>query len=205
MRKIAIVGCGGINSWLIKHLYDVVEMFDKKELIYVCLFDKDVVEEKNLLRQNQNFEINDLMKEKAEVLGKKYKFNFNTTFITEDNLDLLQNFDDIIIGVDNHKTRRLLYKYCLEKKKYLLDLRAQGTLIAFYILNHKKTIEDYDKEMFNNENTMARKGSCQLVKDIENDHIENGNKIIAFFGIYGIYFKKLRGEEVNTNEWKIVY
>lgn len=205
MKKIAIIGCGGINSWVIKHLYDVVEMFDKKELIYVCLFDNDVVEEKNLLRKNQNFEIDDLMQEKAEVLGKRYKFNFNTTFINEDNLDLLDNFDDIIVGVDNHKTRRLLYKYCLEKKKYLLDLRAQGTLIAFYILNHKKTIEEYDKEMFNNEEVMTRKGSCQLTKDIEKDHIENGNKIIAFFGIYGIYFKRLRNEEVNTNEWKIVY
>jgi len=205
MKKIAVIGCGGINSWVVQHLHDVIKVFDNEEMIYVCLFDEDIVEEKNLLRKNQNFEIDDLMLNKTEALCKRFKFDFNNTFITEENINLLENFDDVIVGVDNHKTRRLLYNFCLTNNKYLLDLRAQGTMISFYILDHNKTMEDYDKEMFNNENIMQRKGSCQLAKDVENDHIENGNKIIAFFGIYGIYLKHLRKEDVNMNEWKIVY
>ena len=205
MKKIAIIGTGGINSWVIKHLYDVVELFDKKEIIYVKLFDDDVVEEKNLLRSNQNFLVEDLMCKKAEVLSKRYKFDFENVLITEENLSTLDNFTDIIVGVDNHKTRRMLYNYCLEKKKYLLDMRAQGTQLSFYILDLDKDIKYYDEKMFNNKQLMERTGSCQLKRDIENDHIENANKIIAFMGVWGIYFKHLRGEQVNTKEWSFVY
>lgn len=205
MRKVAVIGAGGINSWVIKHLHDVVKIFDKDEMIYVKLFDKDEVEEKNLKRVNQNFEIEDLMQQKAVTLGKRFGFDFEVTFIEEDSLSKLEQFDDIIMGVDNHKTRRMIYKYCIEKQKYLLDLRAQGTQMSFYILDTNKTIEYYDKKMFNNEKVMDKKGSCQLQVDIENDHIENGNKIIAFFAVYGIYFKHLRGEDANMNEWRIAY
>jgi len=205
MRKVAIIGCGGINSWVVKHLKEVLDIFEKNELVFVQLFDKDEVEEKNLLRGNQNFEIEDLMKEKAQVLAKRYGFEFENTLITEDNLNKLDIFDDIIMGVDNHKTRRLIYGYCLEKGKYLLDLRAQGTQLAFYILDRTKDMKYYDEKFFNNEKVMNRKGSCQLTKDVENDHIENANKIIAFMGIYAIYLKKLRGEDPTTKEWKFVY
>lgn len=205
MKKIAIIGVGGINSWVVKHLKDVTKEFDKDEMVYVKLFDKDEVEEKNLLRSNQNFKIEDLMLKKAEVLGKRYNYDYENIFITEKNLDILSPFNDIILGVDNHKTRRLLYKYCLENNKYLLDMRAQGTQISFYLLNHTKTIEYYDKKYFNNQKVMERKGSCQLEKDIKNDHIENGNKSIAYFGMYCIYLKQLRGEKVSTYEWKFIY
>ena len=208
IRRIAVVGCGGINSWAIKHLHDVCKIFEKEKLIFVKLFDKDEVEEKNLLRSNQNFEVEDLMQQKAKVLGKRYNFDFNETFITEENLELLKHFDDIILGVDNHKTRQLIYKFALENDKYLLDLRAQGTLMGFTIVNgteHKHDMEYYNSKYFKNADVMDRKGSCQLQRDITDDHIENGNKIISHFGVYGIYFKKLRGESVSTDEWKFVY
>ncbi len=205
MKRIAIIGCGGINSWVVKHLSEIVKIFEKEEMVFVQLFDFDEVEEKNLLRGNQNFEIDDLMSQKAKVLGERYKFAYSEHFITEDNISLLENFDDIIMGVDNHKTRRLIYKYCLENEKYLLDLRAQGTQLAFFILDHSKKMDYYDEKFFNNKQLMERKGSCQLTQDVENDHIENANKIIAYMGVYGIYFKRLRGEEVSTKEWKFVY
>ena len=205
MKNIAVIGTGGINSWFVQHLNEVLKIFDKKELFYVKLFDKDDVEEKNLLRGNQNFIIDDLTEQKAEVLGKRYNFDYEITWITEENLSLLDAFDSIIVGVDNNKTRRLLYKYCLEKKKYLLDLRAQGTQFMFVILDNNKTIEHYDKLYFQNSDVMERKGSCQLDSDIKSDHIENANKIIAYFGAYGIFFKCLRGETPTTFEFKFVY
>jgi len=206
MKKIALIGVGGINSWVAKHLFDILKIFEKQEMIYVKLFDKDEVEEKNLKRLNQNFEIHELMKQKAVTLGNKYKFDFEVCLITEENInEKLQQFDDIIVGVDNHKTRRLLYKYCLENQKYLIDMRAQGTQMSFYILDNKKDIKYYDETMFKDKNLMEKKGSCQLQADIENDHIENGNKIIAYFVVYGIYFKHLRGEIPAMNEWRIAY
>ena len=66
-------------------------------------------------------------------------------------------------------------------------------------------MEYYDKKMFSNPDVMKRKGSCQLAIDVTNDHIENANKSIAMMGIYCIYLKHLRGEEVSTNEWKFAY
>jgi len=205
MKRIAFVGAGGVNSWAILHMKEIVDIFDKKELIYVKLFDNDEVEEKNLLRSNQNFVVEDLLQQKAEVLAKRYAFDFENVFIVEENLKLLDNFDDIILGVDNNRVRRLIYKYCLEKDKYLLDMRAQGTQMAFYILDNTKKIEDYDKTLFANKDVNERKGSCQLTEDIQNDNIQNGNKIIAFMGIYGLYMRHLRNEEVSTLDWKWSY
>jgi len=205
MRRVAIIGCGGINSWFVKYLAELCNVFDKKELIYVKLFDKDEIEEKNLLRNNQNFKIEDLMEQKAKVLAKRYNFDNNEVFITEENIDLLTNFDDIILGVDNNKTRKLIYEFAIKHGKYLLDLRAQGTQMAYYVLGKDSDMEYYNKKFFSNPDVMERKGSCQLTHDVENDHIENANKIIAHFGAFGVYFKYLRGETMSTNEWRFVY
>jgi len=205
LKRIAVIGCGGINSLTIMHLHKLVEDFDKQELIYVKVFDKDIIEEKNLLRQNQNFQIEDLMQPKANVLAKRYNFDSENIFITEDNIDLLKNFDDIILGVDNNKVRQLIYKFAIENNKYLLDMRAQGTQMQYIVIQHGKNMDYYNKKYFNNKDIMERKGSCQLDSDIENDHIENANRIISYFGIYGIYFKHLRGEEISSYEWKFVY
>jgi len=205
MKRIAIIGCGGINSWFIYHLKEVIDLFTKEDMVYVKLFDKDSIEEKNLLRGNQNFKVEDLMQQKAEVLSKRYNFDFENTLITEENLNLLDMFDDIILGVDNHKTRRILYDFCLEKGKYLLDMRAQGTQMGFVLLDRTKDMEYYDSKYFGNSDVMNRKGSCQLTNDVKNDHIENANKIIAFFGAYGIYLKHLRKEKPLMNEWQFVY
>lgn len=205
MKKIAIIGCGGINSWSTKFLQEVLEIFDQRDASYVKLFDEDIVEEKNLLRKNQNFEIYNLMEPKAEVLAKRYGFDSEVEYITSANLSKLDIFDYIIIGVDNHKTRQLLYQYALSKNKNVLDLRAQCTRMSYFVLDHSKNIEYYNKKFFSNPDVMERKGGCQLKVDVANDHIENGNKIIAMLGIYGVFLKMLRNEELATKEYETVY
>lgn len=205
-KNIAIIGAGGINSWFIQHLNEVLKIFDKKDISYVKIFDNDIVEEKNLKRGNQNFIIDDLLESKAKVLGERYAFDYELIFIEESNIEQkLKMFDSIVLGVDNNKTRRLIYDFCLKNNKYLLDLRAQGTQMMFVVLNKKKTIEDYDKLYFSNKSLMERKGSCQLEKDITSDHIENANKTIAFMGAYCIFLQHLRGENTLLEDFKIVY
>jgi len=205
MKKIAIVGCGGINSWFVEHLHTLIGQFFEPGKVYVKIFDKDLIEEKNLLRGNQNFKVSDLMEEKAKVLATRFNFDFEETFINEDNIKKLEIFDDVILGVDNNKVRRLVYDYCIKNNKYLLDMRAQGTQVAFYIVDKEKGMTYYDEKLFANKDVMERKGSCQLQHDVDNDHIENGNRLIAFMGAVCIYLKRLRGEEVSTNDWKWVY
>lgn len=207
MKKIAFIGCGGINSWAIGHLFDLLKTFSFDDDVYVKLFDNDIVEDKNILRQNQNFVVDDIMQNKAETLAKRYSFDFEPVFITESNLSNLEIFDDIILGVDNNMTRQLIYKFVLSRHKNLIDLRAQGTQISYIVIkdNTTKTIDYYNEKYFFDSDVMLRKGSCQMKVDIENDHIENGNKIIAFFGIYGLYLKMLREETLSTDEWHFAY
>lgn len=205
MRKLAIIGCGGINSWSAKYLSELITDYEKKELLYIKLFDDDIIEEKNLLRSNQNFIVENLMQNKSDILGERYSFISQPVRIDESNINLLDNFDDIILGVDNNKTRIMIYKYCIEKKKYLLDLRAQGTQFMFIVVDNNKTFDYYKQKYFANDEINERRGSCQLDSDIQKDHLENGNKIIACFGILGIYFKHLRNETPSTNEYKFVY
>jgi molybdopterin/thiamine biosynthesis adenylyltransferase len=205
MNTIGVIGCGGINSWLLQHLHDLTNTFYVKDDLFIKVFDDDVVEEKNLLRGNQNFSVNDLMLSKAKVLAERYKIDFEETFITKDNLNLLDNFKIVILGVDNNRTRLMVYEYCIQKKIFLIDLRAQGTQIMYVVIDGSKPLEYYKKKYFNNEQLMERVGSCQLQQDIEKDHVECGNKIIAHIGVYGLLLKRLRGEELLNTEWRWVY
>jgi molybdopterin/thiamine biosynthesis adenylyltransferase len=207
MKSIAVIGAGGINSWSVKHLKELIDIYDlKREDMFIKIFDADIVEEKNIKRQNQNFNVGNLMFEKAEILGNRYNFAFSKIFITEENIDgELKPYDDIIIGVDNNKTRKLLYEFAIKNKKYLLDMKAQGTQIAYNVVDGSKDMDYYNEKYFANTEVLERKGSCQLASDIAKDHIENGNKIIAFLGIMGVYLKRLRNEQVTCKEYKFVY
>ena len=213
MKKIAVIGAGGINSWVVEHLASLRRIFFTKEMLFVKIYDNDEVEEKNILRESQNFTADDLMEKKAEVLAKKHGFDFANMLITEDNINELDDYDDIILGVDNHKARKLIYEHCIRKRKYLIDLRAQGTRMSYFVLEPQtlsaeeqdKLIEKYNQKFFSNPDVMERKGSCQLDADIKNDHIENANKVISFMGIFCIYLKWLREEQLSTNEWEFVY
>ena len=60
MKKVMIIGTGGIGSFLIP-LLDRVGLYD------IDAFDSDIVEEKNL--SYQNFEKSDVGKKKVESLG----------------------------------------------------------------------------------------------------------------------------------------
>lgn len=205
MEKIAIIGCGGINSWVVKHIKDLFTDFDLGRELIITIYDEDIVEEKNIINNNQNFIIDDIMQNKAEVLGKRYEFNYEKVFITKENIDLLLMFDYVILGVNNHATRKIIYEFCLKNKKKLIDLKAQGTQIGYVVLQHEKGMKYYDDKYFSNPEVMERKGSCQLKTDIEKKHIENGNKIISFFGIYAVLLKLIRDEKLLNYEWKMVY
>jgi len=205
MNTIGVIGCGGINSWLLQHLYDLTNTFFVKDSVFIKVFDDDVVEEKNLLRGNQNFTVVDLMQSKAKVLGERFKIDFEEAFITKDNLSMLDSFKIVVLGVDNNRTRQMVYEYCLQKKIWLLDLRAQGTQVMYVVIDGTKPFSYYNEKYFNNEQLMERVGSFQLQQDIRNDHVECGNKIIAYIGAYGLILKRLRGEQVLNTEWKWVY
>jgi len=152
------------------------------------IVDDDIVEEKNV--KYQNYRKEDILKSKVKVLDKRYKmFGENKRIETEKDLE---RYDAFIIAVDNSKTRRLIYEYCYNKKKFFLDLRAEGRQIAIITsdLPKAEALDSLPKQEIQN-------GSCQLKYEFEEKKwIQQGNIVVAAFGSQ-VLLNKLRGEKYN--------
>jgi len=116
MRKILIIGAGGIGSFLIPILA-------RTKLYKITVADPDIVEKKNL--PYQNYEEEDVGVNKSTVMAVRYSVsNLPYAILTEKQL---KGFDLVISCVDNLSLRRTLYRTDVN----WLDLRAQGRNAAF--------------------------------------------------------------------------
>ena len=75
VKKIVIVGAGGVTSWFLPQLIKILYNYKVKRnlntaVIEIVLIDSDTVSERNLLRQN--FIPEDIGRNKAEVLSERY-------------------------------------------------------------------------------------------------------------------------------------
>lgn len=123
--KIVVVGAGGTGGWAIPHIYRLCHVCDRQIKVILC--DGDIVEEKNLIRQN--FVVQDIGQNKAKVLAERYAgaFAMEPQYIPdyiedEDQLRKLLKSDRfdyhsgrpeqvILIGaVDNNRTRQLFHQ-----------------------------------------------------------------------------------------------
>ena len=177
MKNILIVGAGGIGSFFARELQDlIINDVNGVGDVTVTIADADEVEEKNL--KYQNFEIDDLGKNKAVALQERYAFDVKKKFIMT-NADL-KGFDIIIAAVDNGKFRDLLYKFSEKNKEiYFIDLRSEGRTIS-YFTKHKHNTLDYLQSTID---VSQPSTSCQLKFELENGIIQLGNRIIATIGV----------------------
>ena len=137
--KIVMLGAGGTGGHIAPHLYRLLYALDRPVRFIIC--DGDVVEEKNLVRQN--FIPADLGENKAKVLAERYAsvFGMETEYVpmfveTEDRLKKLitpqiwrENYGRTIIkeqviligAVDNNKSRQLCHRvfYQMEDLIYI--------------------------------------------------------------------------------------
>ncbi len=120
IETVVFVGAGGTGGYIIPAAMHVLNSLPivKKELINIYIVDMDVVEEKNILRQN--FTYADIGKYKAEVMAQRYGalYNLNVYYVTKP-LDAemlcglpLGDRGLIIDAVDNVRTRKIIYDYC---------------------------------------------------------------------------------------------
>tara|TARA_R100000231_G_C5320361_1_gene163212 strand:- start:235 stop:789 length:555 start_codon:yes stop_codon:yes gene_type:complete len=117
MRKVLVIGAGGIGSFLIPILA-------RTKLYNITVADPDIVEKKNL--PYQNYEEEDVGKNKAKVMYDRYICNgMKPHPILTDNQ--LKGYSLVISCVDNLSLRRTLYRSNIN----WLDLRAQGRNCAF--------------------------------------------------------------------------
>lgn len=127
--KIVMIGCGGTGGHIAPHLYRLLHTLERP--VKIIITDGDIVEEKNLVRQN--FISSDLGRNKAQVLAERYAsaFGMETLYVpefieSEDRLIEIVRPDSftaspysyqrteglvILIGaVDNNKSRQLCHK-----------------------------------------------------------------------------------------------
>jgi len=119
--KVLIVGAGGLGSPIAIYLAAL-------GIGKIGIVDKDKVEISNLSRQII-FNTEDINKKKSSLAIKKLKkINPNLQFqsydknLNEQNISVIaKNFDLIVDGSDNFRTRYLVNDYCLKNSKILVS------------------------------------------------------------------------------------
>jgi PRTRC genetic system ThiF family protein len=136
--KIVQLGAGGTGGHAAPHLYRLLYALDRPVRYIIC--DGDVVEEKNLVRQN--FTPADLGENKAKVLAERYSsvFGMETEYVpsfveTENRLrelltpqfwhtgdygrTLITELVILIGAVDNNKSRQLCHRVFFKAKELI--------------------------------------------------------------------------------------
>lgn len=173
-KSVYLIGVGGIGSWMTQFLryYADREQLNEMDLTIV---DPDIVEKKNLMYSN--FLSEDIGKPKAEVLSKRYKFNYKLDKITKQSQ--LDKVDIIVLAVDNSQARDLVYK----SEHFWIDCRSKGMGYSVFFKS---------KQTKNNTLNLKRAAeSCQYENRLVEGLIDNGNVISAIMGVSQIlnYFR----------------
>ena len=189
INKLAIIGCGGIGSYFVRGLSEVIKKdisgFDELNCMGIDLFDYDLVEERNL--SYQYFDIEHIGRNKAEVLAEMTGYKAKAEKIEK--AEQLADYDLVIMAVDNNEVRKIVY----EAGNKFLDLRAKGKAVMVYL-----TQKD-DIEYLNLTQDTGEKGGCQYSRDIEEKTIELGNRVVAELGLqYLIDYCRGKIEKKNT-------
>jgi len=119
--NVLIVGAGGLGSPIAIYLAAI-------GIGKIGIIDKDSVEISNLSRQII-FSTNDLKKNKSSVAINKLReinpdiklHSFNKKLTIKNINQIAKNFDLIVDGSDNFRTRFLINDYCLKNKKILVS------------------------------------------------------------------------------------
>ena len=119
--NVLIVGAGGLGSPIAIYLAAL-------GIGRIGIIDKDNVEISNLSRQII-FSTNDIKKSKSTVAVNKLRkinpdiqvLSFNKKLTIKNINQIAKNFDLIVDGSDNFRTRFLINDYCLKNKKILVS------------------------------------------------------------------------------------
>lgn len=188
MKRIAIIGAGGIGSFLLGELERLAENNQLPNTHFI-VFDGDVVEHKNL--KYQNFVETDIGKNKAQAMFDKTVFlNMETKSVFANAKDLTE-FDAVVSCVDSSDWRKEMFKILEPKGTMWIDLRSEGRAVAAYVKCKKNTLET----MLATLPDTRERGSCQNTFELENNIIQIGNRIVAMIGVQMIlnYLRKDSG------------
>lgn len=183
ISEIVVVGCGGTGSWLLPKLVKTINDGIRKSIIRkdvkLILIDGDIVEEKNLVRQN--FIEQDIGQNKAEVMASRY----GPHLINENGAIFI---DKYIADSERYE------KLTAEDKDFYFDFEEMYTLfLERYSVPSAQRGMKYSRVVFNLvDNNIARQTLHKIVSEmIDNDYktyvIDVGNDMYngqAFTSMY---------------------
>ncbi len=138
--KVLIIGMGGLGC-------PVAEFLTRAGVGSLGIVDYDTVELSNIHRQSL-YNIEDLKKSKVIAASKKLKkinnkikVSIYKIRINKNNFGkIIKNYDYIIDGSDNFKTKFLINDFCLKSKKFLVSgaiSKFDGHIFTFDFRNKK--------------------------------------------------------------------
>ena len=130
ISDVIVIGCGGTGSYVIRDLARAISTLAKKPNL--LLIDGDVVEEKNLKRQN--FIASDITKNKAETLARRYAA---LGIVVAHKAQFLEKGEDLRAILKNMKGNVLIIS-CVDNAKSRAMIRAEylsprGTYTNYWI------------------------------------------------------------------------
>ena len=136
--SVLIIGVGGLGSPIAIYLAAL-------GIGKIGIVDKDNVEISNLSRQII-FTTNDVKKNKSSIAIKKLKKinpsiqlkSFNKNLTIQNINQVAKNYDLIVDGSDNFRTRFLINDYCLQNKKILVSCAISKFDGQVYTFNFSK-------------------------------------------------------------------
>lgn len=163
--KVVMLGAGGTGAHIAPHLYRLLYALKRPVRFIIC--DGDVVEEKNLVRQN--FIPADLGENKAKVLAERYStvFGMETEYVpsfveTEERLRELLTPEQfrvrrpnrwfgeavreqvILIGaVDNNKSRQLCHRVFLQAEELIYIDSGNGEFTGQVVCGVRRARKTY--------------------------------------------------------------
>ena len=218
-------GVGGNGSWLVgplcKFLNSVMQRVDTDliDLKYIII-DDDVVEDRNILRQN--FEPYDIGRKKISALLRRYCSTYNGMVAIDQRPDTKKKIENIItktydrIGLpivigcsDNNKTRRAIFNYFNKLDQTTMEeLEAAIYIDAGNNLNHgqittcawfdsKRYYSDKDWIYFKNERTFENPKFLKMFPlKGEDDPDDQG---CAFYGDQSLTINMFAATQVFAN------
>jgi len=159
--NIKIIGLGGIGSWLVLFItkYARFTMLQNKK-ITITLIDGDSYDSLNRPRQHfknlgnkARITMLELKDEYDKYVPPGYTLeNFELAsradYVSKDNVELLISDGDVVfMGVDNHKTRSLVSKYCQKLNNIILISGGNDITVGNVQIYYKKNGEEITSDL----------------------------------------------------------
>ncbi len=146
-KSVLLCGAGGIGTYVALNL--------ALEGISMDIYDGDIIESHNVARQLFYYGSNgkrkvDVLRSKLKEIAPDARINARSSYITENTLKWMPEYDAIICCADNWEARRILNNHALEREAQLVNaaVTSFGAVAESYIPGTNTCLEcryDFDR------------------------------------------------------------